>query len=108
MASIRKFKEKTPVIETSIEGFYIRSLTIAESKEIVRAHSSLTEDDLLDSELSEKLTSQLFGLACDENGEPFDEFKTYEDIEKLSLDEFNLFAEAIKDALVPGTASEKK
>ncbi|MFN3895741.1 MAG: hypothetical protein ACK4KU_14525 [Acinetobacter sp.] len=108
MATIRKFKDKKKVIETEIDGFYIRSLTISESKEIVKAHSTLTEDDLINEELSQKLTMQLFGLACDEHGEAFDEFSTYDEVEKLSLEEFNMFANAIKNALVPGASSEKK
>lgn len=107
-ASIRKFMPAKKTIPTTIDGFYIKSLTIAESKAIAKAHSQLTADDLADEKISEDLTMKLFSLACDETGEAFEEFETYEKIESLSIDEFNLFANAIKEALVPGAASEKK
>ncbi len=95
-------------IETSIDGFYIKALTIAESKAIAKSHSELSAEDLADEKVSEELTMKLFALACDENGEAFEEFESFQSIEQLSVDEFNLFANAIKDALVPGAASEKK
>jgi cyclopropane fatty-acyl-phospholipid synthase-like methyltransferase len=106
--SIRKFMPKKEVLETSIEGFYIRALSIAESKEIAKAHSSLTEDDLKSESVTEELTMKLFDLACDATGEKFDEFASFGEIEKLSVEEFNAFANAIKDALVPSGTSEKK
>lgn len=107
-ASIRKFMPAKTVIETSIPGFYIKALSIAESKELAKAHSNLTADEVLDEKKSEELTMRLFGLACDETGDSFEEFATYQEVEKLSVEEFNLFANAIKDALVPGASSEKK
>lgn len=108
MSSIRKFQPKKEVIETSIKGFYIKALTIKESKEIVDSQTGLTAEQLMDEEFAKKLTMKLFSLACDENGEAFDEFETYEKIEELSIEEFNMFADAIKEALIPGAASEKK
>lgn len=108
MATIRKFKPKTSVIETSIEGFFIKSLSIAEQKEIAKAHSKIRKEDLEDEKVSAELTMKLFGLACNENGEQFDEFKTIEEIEKLSVPEFNMFANAIKEALAPGEHDKKK
>ncbi|QCO57443.1 hypothetical protein EOK75_17160 (plasmid) [Pseudorhodobacter turbinis] len=105
--SIRKFMPKKNVIETSIEGFYIRALSIAESKAIAKAHSSLTKKDLASEKVSQDLTMKLFALACDATGESFEEFETFESIESLSVEEFNAFANAIKDALVPGSADKK-
>lgn len=108
MASIRKVKDSKKVIATSIPGFYIKALSIRAAQELAESHQALTQEDLRSKEKSRELTMTLFGLACDEKGESFDEFASYEEIENLSLDEFNEFAEAIKDALVPGTSSEKK
>lgn len=108
MSSIRKFQDKKKVIETSIDGFYIRALTIKESKELAKAHSNLSEADLQDEAKARELTMSLFALACDAKGESFDEFATFEAIEELSLEEFNMFANAIKEALIPGDASVKK
>jgi hypothetical protein len=108
MATIRKFQDKKKVIETSVPGFYIKALSISESKEIAQAHAKLTAEDLQNEQTNIDLTLKLFGLACDADGEAFEEFATYADIEKLSLTEFNLFANAIKEALVPGATSEKK
>lgn len=108
MGSIRTFQPRKEVVETEIKGFYIKAITIAESREILNSHTRLTPEDLQDEEISRRLTVDLFGLARDENGETFDEFSTYEEIEKLSLEEFNMFADAIKAALIPNGASEKK
>lgn len=108
MATIRKFQDKKKVIETSIEGFYIRALNIKESKELAKAHSNLSAEDMQDEQKAKELTMSLFALACDAKGESFEEFETYEAIEELSLEEFNMFANAIKEALVPGDASVKK
>jgi hypothetical protein len=108
MASIRKVKDKKKVLATSIPGFYIRALSIKESQELAVSYQSLSQDELKSEEKSQELTMALFGLACDEKGESFDEFATYEEIGKLTLEEFNEFATAIKDALVPGGSSEKK
>lgn len=101
MATIRKFADKKKVVETSIPGFYIRSLNIKESKAMAKSHAGLTPEDFQDEKTSERLTMELFALACDEKGESFEEFETYEAIEQLSLEEFNAFANAIKEALVP-------
>ncbi len=108
MASIRDFKEKKKVIETEIEGFYIKALSIKESKEIAKVHGELSKKVDKDDKANEKITMKLFGLACDKDGEAFDEFATFESIEELDIEEFNMFANAIKDALVPGASSAKK
>lgn len=108
MTSIRKIVDKKKVVETSIPGFYIKALTIIESKKLAEQHANIKPEDLKDDVKAQELTLSLFALACDENGQPFDEFATYTDIEQLSLEEFNMFAEAIKDALVPGNSATKK
>lgn len=90
---------------TSINGLFIKSLSVREAKELSQKHTTLANEGLQSEEVSEQLILELFALACDENGESFDEFSCLDSIEQLSLEEFNAFANAIKEALVPGEAA---
>lgn len=107
MTKLSDIREPTKVLETAAKGFYVKALTMQQVKDLASKRAELSSD-LSNEKNIEELTVLNFSLACDKDGNTFEDLTTYEGITRIPMADLNYYNRLISEALEPGVKAEKK